>query len=371
MDKKLKIPPINKVALSSPATLAIRLQSLIGQSFRLSGKSRTDGSNIRKLVARTLMKYTLPEVAPKDTYEIVPPKNKGVPKILREFIDTYIITTGSTYNLQVWNRNPASDSIQVQYSDGSVLSAKDVRFIFVQIDPIAEIVSSIVILSPEYIEKNFGAFGKPTIKHQLIIPTGVHAAILSRKPPILLGEDTARVKQFARKIYQKPDKRIHDVADLGEVFSIPVLDNLLSKLLLDMLITPDTTKNRGQALELIVAKALGYDISENDLLAGGYPDIKNQLLEIKIQDSQTVDLGLYSPQFEEKLPDLGEITTRDIRYLITLMNPETSRVNGLILCSGADLGKHFSYIADTSYKSQRSIPMAFFDKFKGQSVFNP
>ena len=29
----------------------------------------------------------------------------------------------------------------------------------------------------------------------------------------------------------------------------------------------------------------------NELLVGGYPDLRNQVLEVKIQDSPTVDLG--------------------------------------------------------------------------------
>lgn len=371
MDRKLKIPPIRKSALSPPETLAKRLQSLIGQQFSLTGKSRTDGSNIRKLVARTLLQHILPDVAPEGTYEIVPPRNKGVPKILREFIDTYIITTGTTYNLQVWNRNPASDSVQVLYADGNRLSAKDVRFVFVQVDPLAEQISSIVILTPEYIEKTFGVFGKPTIKHQLIIPGQARSKILAQAHPVFMGEDTAKIKQIAGTRYQKPDKAIHNIPEVGEIFSLALLHTLLSPVLLDSFIAPDATKNRGQTLELIVANTLVYSISADDVLAGGYPDIKNQLLEIKIQDSPTVDLGLYSPQFEEELPDIPEATTRDIRYLIALMNPKTSLVEGLILCSGADLGENFTYVADKSFKSQRSIPMSFFNRFNGQSVFNP
>ena len=53
-----------------------------------------------------------------------------MPRILLEYVDTYIVTTGDTYNLQVWNRNPASDSIQVEYNSGETLSSRDVRFGF-------------------------------------------------------------------------------------------------------------------------------------------------------------------------------------------------------------------------------------------------
>jgi len=110
---------------------------------------------------------------------------------------------------------------------------------------------------------------------------------------------------------------------------------------------------------------------ESGFLSGGYPDIANQLLEVKIQDSPTVDLGRYSPQFEEPVPKMQDFTTKDVRYLLALTNPYTHAVDGLILLAGADLGKHFTYVADKSEKSQRSIPMDFFRTLKGMSVFNP
>ena len=34
-------------------------------------------------------------------------------------------------------------------------------------------------------------------------------------------------------------------------------------------------------------------------------------------------------------------------------------------------GEVFSYVSDKSYKCQRSIPIEFFDKYSGMSVFNP
>ncbi len=48
------------------------------------------------------------------------------------------------------------------------------------------------------------------------------------------------------------------------------------------------TKNRGQALERLVACLLGYKISDAELLEGKFPDIPNQALEVKVQDSPTV-----------------------------------------------------------------------------------
>lgn len=101
MDENFKIPPQSPELLTKPTVLAEVLSYLVGQPFELTGKTRTDGSNVRKLVASTLEKHRLPELAQSGEYEIVPPKRKGVPKILREFLDTYTVTSGSSYNLQI------------------------------------------------------------------------------------------------------------------------------------------------------------------------------------------------------------------------------------------------------------------------------
>ena len=370
MKKEWKIPPANKSALSTPTQLATRLQKLIGQRFPLTRKSRTDGANLRKLVAATLENYPLPEPASSHDFEIVPPGRKGVPKLVREFIDSYIVTTGKKYNLQVWNRIPASESVQVQYSDGGVLSAKDVRYVFVPVDPRTELIQSVVILSPDYIQATFGSFGKPTKKHQLIIPSSVRQGILSQEPPVFLRSDTNRVSAMVTSSYVKPTSSIHDPPEAGMILGNELVSEMLSQHLLGLIIPPGATKNRGQTLEKIVAQLLGYTVAD-ELLAGGYPDIMNQLLEVKIQDSATVDLGLYSPQFEEMLPKVPTVTTRDVRYLIALMDSDASRIAGLIICSGDALGQHFTYVTDESYKCQRSIPMEFFWSLKGKSVFNP
>ena len=113
---------------------------------------------------------------------------------------------------------------------------------------------------------------------------------------------------------------------------------------------------------------LGYS-GKQDSLEGGYPDIRNQMLEVKVQDSPTIDLGKYSPQFEEQIND--NFTTRTIRYLIALTNAMDGAIDGLIMCPGEELGKSFTYVAEKSFKCQRSIPMNFFEEFKGQVVFNP
>ncbi|MBF6615440.1 MAG: nuclease [Candidimonas sp.] len=370
MDKRFKLPPQSKNLLTPPEEIASQLSCLIGHPFELTYKSRTDGSNIRKLVARTLANGSLPAGAPMGSYRIMPPKGKGVPKILLEYLDTYIVTTGASYNLQVWNRNPNIESVQVQYDDGSKLLANEVRFVLVKIDPDQNVVSGVLVLTPDYIVGRYGKFGKPTVKSQMIISSRARQTVFSQPNSILFYDDEIQIgspdnqKNLAQfNIHQDPSP--DSLLPLSTIREI-VMDKLIGQH-----IPPASTKTRGQTLEGMVARALGYNVSQGDLLAGGLPDIKNQALEVKLQDSPTVDLGLYSPEFEDPIKGCGDFTTRNMRYLIVLTNPNTYCIDGIVLCPGSRLGLHFTYVPEQSFKCQRSIPMSFFEEHKGSSVFNP
>lgn len=371
LNNDFKSPPALKTDLTDPEILCVKLKDLIGTEFQLTKKTRTDGANIRKLIATTLHKSnTLPTPAPKGSYEIIPPKGKGVPKILLEYLDSYIVTTGNSYNLQVWNRNPAAESVQVEYSNGDVLLSADVRFVFTKISLESNTIESIIILSPQYITDHFGIFGKPTIKHQLLINDTRRKDILATSVPILFYPDVKRIEPYLTNNFPKGEHSIHDFPINNKVLRLERIYELVRDGLIGTKLDAMPTKNRGQALELKVAKLLGYSPAEKELLAGGYPDIRNQMLEVKVQDSPTVDLGKYSPQFEEEI--YNEIyTTTSIRYLIALTNPVTSIIEGVILCPGEHLGKNLTYVSDKSFKTQRQIPMSFFNSFSGKVVYNP
>ena len=223
MDSTFKIPPKSPKYLTNPIQLADALSILVGDSFSLTGKTRTDGSNIRKLVASTLEQYDLPKLADKLDYEIVPPKGKGVPRIVREFIDTYIVTSGTTYNLQVWNRIPVSNTLLIKYESGESLHCNDVRFVFVRIDIAKSVITSIILLTPEYIEENFGKFGKPTIKHQLLISSKVRAAIYESEDKILSFLDSKKLSNHTTHHYIPPESGMTEEPAPKELYSIGLL----------------------------------------------------------------------------------------------------------------------------------------------------
>jgi len=370
MHPSVKIPPIDPRSLTPPEELARRLQILVGQDFSLTGITRTDGSNLRKLVANTLAESSLPLPATENTYRIVPPKKKGVPKILREYIDTYLVTSGMSYNLQVWNRNPASDTVQIEYTAGERLSASDVRFVLVRVDPDNDRIASVFVVTPHYIVERFGKFGKPTVKQQLIITDTARTRILESNPPMLFHEDMPDVAELVTDVYATPSSSIHAPPESGKVFSLELLRSRIQQLV-GSLLPAAATKIRGQLLEQSIADLLGYSTSAYSALAGGYPDLANQALEVKVQDSPTVDLGKYSPQFPEPVDTIPGFTTATTRYLLALTDSESGKIAGIVLCPGCRLGQHFSFVADKSYKCQRSIPMTFFTDRVGQAAFNP
>ena len=79
----------------------------------------------------------------------------------------------------------------------------------------------------------------------------------------------------------------------------------------------DQERNRGAALHELVCRELGYADYRDD---GRFPDVRQQLLEVKLQTSPTIDLGLVCPDSEAPLdvPQIGGQQVRhcDVRYAI-------------------------------------------------------
>ncbi len=348
--------------------MAKKLHVLIGHKFPLSDKPRTNGSNLRKLLEKILDDGSIC-LADKKDYKIVPKRRKGIPRLLACLSDPYIVTTGDIYNLQVWNRFPNTHNSLIRYNNGKAdITCKDIRFIFVKIDENTHTISSIIIATPDYIVSKFGPFGIPTIKYQMIISNSKRNEIINDIESCFFREDTHTMSRITTSGYITPYDNISTPPSPGRILSLECIKERVLGSLVGLRLYAADTKTRGQSLERIVASLLGYDAY--DSLVGGYPDIPNQLLEVKVQDASTVDLGKYSPANPTVVNEELDITTEDIRYLIALTDSEGVIV-GLILSPGAYLCNAFSFVSDTNFKCQRSIPMSFFDKYSGKSVFNP
>jgi len=363
----MKTPPYSKADLLSLQTLSAMLNDLIGIDFVLSGKGKTDGSNIRKLITAKLEQYDLPN--PSKTWEVIPEKGKGIPKITRHYVDTYIITGSKSYNLQVWNRIPNSNDPQIITESGDWITPRDVRYVLVRV--IEGKIACIMLMSIDYIIKNFGKFGNPTIKHQFLLPPKVRTSINQSKGKVYFKADSENMKKLLANGFVKPSKNFALFPSEKEVIPIEELVKAIAPKIIGLNVKYLETKVKGQALEKIILESLGYDLNEGVKLEGQYPDIRHQLLEIKDQDSQTVDLGKYTPLEESIIYKEHDITTADIRYLIVLVDRKNNVVTGMILCAGKDLSSYGNYVNGVSGKCQRSINLVKLEKYIGKCVVNP
>jgi hypothetical protein len=102
----------------------------------------------------------------------------------------------------------------------------------------------------------------------------------------------------------------HPVA--GQLLPISVIFDRLSALVGQGF--PDTgydqERNRGGALHRLVCIHLGYSDYRDD---GQFPDVRHQLLEVKLQTSPTIDLGLVCPDSTEVL-DVPQIQGHQVRH---------------------------------------------------------
>ena len=119
----------------------------------------------------------------------------------------------------------------------------------------------------------------------------------------------------------------------------------------------------------MVCKLLGYPNYADD---GQFPDVRHQLLEVKLQTSPTIDLGLVEPVSTESLDlnDLPEGTVRhcDVRYAIFGASSANGQVTltSLLLTTGADFFKRFPRFEGKvlNKKIQIPLPRGFFGKAK-------
>lgn len=128
----------------------------------------------------------------------------------------------------------------------------------------------------------------------------------------------------------------------------------------------DQERNRGAALHRLVCQRLGYADYRDD---GQFPDILHQLLEVKLQTSPTIDLGLVCPDSEEVL-DVPKISGQhirhcDVRYALfyATTDGEIVTLTHFFLTTGAKFFSRFPQFQGnlSNWKIQIPLPADFFD----------
>jgi hypothetical protein len=233
--------------------------------------------------------------------------------------DTYVQTSD---NLQVWNESLSATRryVLIREEAGALTRVRVVTG--------ADL--AVLDTTGTLTQKYQARFAAPKDSSELISPLDterLRPAIATRFPRTLKVEPTAH-----------PDAR--QILPIAELWRR--LRKLIGQKFPDA--GADQERNRGAALHRLACVALGYETYADD---GRFPDVKHQLLEVKLQTAPTIDLGLVTPDSSEPL-DLHAITPeplrhQDVRYALFSASTDgkTVTLRGLHLTTGADFFTRF------------------------------
>ena len=197
-------------------------------------------------------------------------------------------------NLQIWNE-------EVELSR---------RYVIVRVNEDDEI-SDLKVVTGSQLAK-LDHTGTLTQKYQArLMPTKVEAELVARDTDLISPVVAAHVDLSSRQPTDFP--RAHELLPIETLFNR--MRTLLGKCFSDP--GRSQERNRGAMLHRLVCEQLGYTSYRDD---GRFPDIGHQLLEIKLQTSPTIDLGLVDPHSEDILdmptPNAMGIRHCDVRYAV-------------------------------------------------------
>jgi hypothetical protein len=304
------------------------LQSLLDSELR--------GLSLTGLPLRTRSKVVKQRLCQILGYPVPKAFKKTTPRFLGQFFDTYVQKSN---NLQVWNEQlaPARRYVLIRVSDADVITRAKV----VTGDVLAKL-DTAGTLTQKYQARCIP--GKTTT--ELISPLDTNRLQIYVSADVVFSKMTAPVQ--------------HPSA--GELLSITSifarLKPLIGKHFTDA--GHDQERNRGGVLHRLACAALGYRGYQDD---GQFPDIRHQLIEIKLQTSPTIDLGLVRPDSTEAI-DIPQIQNKqirhcDVRYAVFYARTDGRRVTltHLILTTGEDFFGRFPQFQGKVLNKKLQIPL--------------
>jgi len=297
------------------------------------------GLNLSNLPLRTRSKVVKQAVCRSLGY--IPPETfrKTKPRFPAQGLDVY---TQKSNNLQIWNEEIVPDR----------------RYALVRVDE-NSVVTYVRVVTGRYLEV-LDTTGTLTRKYQAKYPSEVVQSCL-------LSEDVQQLERWiAPGMTKATSTSPVQPPEVGKVMSIrAVYDALLriaGKTVSDR--GADQERLRGAILHREVCRALGYEAYED---TGGFPDVLNQLVEVKLQTSPTIDLGLILPSSSDLITGIETLGIRhsDVRYAIFYggVVPRGVQIHHLLLCRGASFFQHFNQFGGLvqNLKLQIPLPKDFFE----------
>jgi len=254
---------------------------------------------------------------------------KTHPRFPAQNFDTYIQKSN---NLQIWNEEISPTR----------------RYVIIRVDE-DSFVQAVRVVTGEYLAK-FDKTGTLTRKYQA----------KSREPVVKNELVTASdAYNLVERVQELGCRNVLGATvEFGRFLPIAKLYKKLEGVVGTTIRDPgaDQERNRGGALHGAVCNCLGMAQTDD---TGTCPDVMEQLLELKLQTSPTIDLGLMSPDDETHLEELTFVRHCDIRYAVFYGQTDGRNVciKNLVMCTGRDFFNRFQRFEGNVVNAKLQIPL--------------
>ncbi|MCG8608732.1 restriction endonuclease [bacterium] len=295
------------------------------------------GESLAGLPLRTRSKVVKTKVC--EALGYTPPQSfrKTQPRFLGQNFDVY---AQKSNNLQIWNEEliPSRRYVLIRVGEDNVISSVKV----VTGDTLAELDTTGTLTKKYQARITLGSTDRELIS-EFDTANLLPIIATSPLPDMFLGSPT-----------RYPN--IGQLLPIRDIFER--LQNLIGQIFADPGVVQE--RNRGGATHRLACDALGYSMYHDD---GGFPDVTHQLLEVKLQTSPTIDLGIALPNSSEPLdyPSISSVQVRhrDVRYAIFYAETDgyNVRLTHLLVTNGADFFSRFPQFGGREINGKLQIPL--------------
>lgn len=299
---------------------------LAGSVF--AGPIRTRSKLAKKAVCRALG-YPVPA-----SFKRVKPRLPG------QDLDVYVQQHD---NLQVWNEELSPTR----------------RYVLIRVDDVGDVLAIRVAEGAELAD--FDRTGTLTSKYQAKRPRGTDGSKL------VSDTDTPGFIAELAPVDHLDDRTLRSLLPVdppvhGMVLSIRTLYECLLGLVGREMEYSTSERLRGESLHRLTCEVLGLGSYAD---TGTFPDIVCQGLEVKLQTSPTIDLGLIAPDSNGPAVTLSpRLHHSDVRYLVAYgaHDTEVVRIEHIVVSTGTDFFKEFQLFGGLvqNRKLQLRLPHRFF-----------
>ena len=302
------------------------------------------GLSLKGLPLRTRSKVLKQAVCKSLGYPIPDSFRKTQPRFPGQSFDTYIQKSN---NLQIWNEavSPTRRYAIIHLTEHDIVDR-------------VRVISGLLLASLDHTgtltQKYQARVNFDNNQFELICPYDTDNL------QSIIGGKTNHPQMFSQSPIDPPTAEY--LLPISEVFT-----RLLKLIGIEFLdLGRDQERNRGGILHHLVCSTLGYSEYQDN---GQFPDIVNQLVEVKLQMSPTIDLGLALPNSIEAL-DINRVNGLiirhcDVRYAIFIASMVDSKITitHFFLTTGKDFFTRFIQFAGKVKNSKLQIPLPrnFFD----------